>query len=106
MSDVPGPVMYREVPPGPKTTHGLSKWLSDRPEAALEKYHEYLAHLANTGSNPDLADPLTLGGTAEFNVKQRWKSWLNKKSWSSKILAFLAILKRSHASGIIPVSIT
>ena len=79
VSDVPGLEMYREVPPGPRTTHGLSKWLSDRPEAALEKYHEYLAHLANTGSNPDLADPLTLGGTAEFNVKQRWKSWLNKK---------------------------
>ena len=79
VSDVPGLDMYRKIPAGPRSKHGLPKYLSDRPEAALEKFHEFLAHVANTGSNPDLADPLTLGGTCDFNTKCRWRAWLNDK---------------------------
>ena len=65
---------YKEIPCGPRTTHGLSKWKTDRPESPLEKFHEILAHFANSGMKPELADALTLGGTCEYNVKQRYKS--------------------------------
>jgi hypothetical protein len=78
-SDVPGMDMCQEIPPGPRSTHGLSKWKSDRPESALEKFHELLAHYGNLGTNKKLADILTLGGTTEFNCKMRWKFGINKK---------------------------
>jgi hypothetical protein len=77
--DPPNMAMYREIPPGKRSTHQLSKWLSNRPESGLEKFHELLAHLANTGCGKVLADALTLGGTANHNVKARWKEQVNKK---------------------------
>ena len=70
-------VVYTEIPPGPKSTHGLSKWQSNRPESPLEKFHELLAHFANSGTNCRLADALTLRGTAEWNVVCRWKQHIN-----------------------------
>ena len=45
-----------KAPEGSK--HGLSKWLSNCPESSLEKFHESLAHFANTGSVQKLADAL------------------------------------------------
>jgi hypothetical protein len=78
-SDPPNMEMYKEIPPGPMSTHNLPKWQSLRAESALEKFHEFLAHLANTGTNKDLADTLTLGGTAKNNVKCRWKHHVNQK---------------------------
>jgi hypothetical protein len=66
--------MYQQIPPGPRSTHGLSKWKCDRPESLLEKFHELMAHFGNTGIEKELADTLTLGGTTEYNVKQRWKA--------------------------------
>jgi hypothetical protein len=75
VSDVLNLAMYQRIPPGPRSTHGLSKWKCDRPESpALEKFHELMAHFGNTGMEKELADTLTLGGTAEYNVKQRWKA--------------------------------
>lgn len=74
VSDSPDGQYYQEIPCGPRTTHGLSKWKTDRPESPLEKFHEILAHFANSGMKPELADALTLGGTCEYNVKQRYKS--------------------------------
>ena len=74
VSDNPDGHYYQEIPPGPRTTHGLSKWKTDRPESPLEKFHEILAHFANSGMKPELADALTLGGTCEYNVKQRYKN--------------------------------
>ncbi len=35
-----------------------------------------MAHFGNTGMEKELADTLTLGGTTEYNVKQRWKATL------------------------------
>ena len=70
--------MYRKIPAGKRSTHQLPKWLSNRPESGLEKFHEHLAHLANTGSGKSLADALTMGGTADHNVKARWKEQVNK----------------------------
>jgi hypothetical protein len=58
--------MYKEIPPGPMSTYNLPKWQSLRAESALEKFHEFLAHLTNTGTNKDLADTLTLGGAAKI----------------------------------------
>ena len=51
--------------------HQLPKWQSNRPESGLEKFTEFLAHLANTGSGKELADSLSVGGTADHNVKAR-----------------------------------
>jgi hypothetical protein len=82
-SDHPGVQMYTRIPPGPRSTHGLSKWHSDRPESPLEKFHELLAHFANTRTNPDLADGLSLGGTTEYNVKCRWKAHVNNRKIES-----------------------
>lgn len=88
VSDLEGHIYYQEIPAGPQSTHGLSRWRSDRPESPLEKFHEILAHFANSGMKAELADALMLGGTCEYNVKQRFKSWLEESqrkgqsSWS------------------------
>ena len=37
IGDKPTVESYKEVPAGPRSTHGLSKWVSQRPESALEK---------------------------------------------------------------------
>jgi hypothetical protein len=71
--------MYRKIPAGKRSSHQLPKWQSNRPESGLEKFHEHLAHLANTGSGKELADALTLGGTADYNVKARWREHVNQK---------------------------
>jgi hypothetical protein len=70
---------YEEIPPGPRSTHGLSKWRSNRPESQLEGDHLDLAHYANGGMRKELADALTLGGVCEGNVKKRWRYASNKK---------------------------
>jgi hypothetical protein len=79
VSDPVGVPMYTKIPPGPRSLHNLPKWKSNRPESLLEKFHELLAHLANTGTNPALADAITLRGTAEHNVRCRWKMFVNNK---------------------------
>jgi hypothetical protein len=79
VQDPPNMKMYKKIPAGKRSTHQLPKWLSNRPESGLEKFHEFLAHLANTGSGSVLADALTLGGTANHNVKARWKEQVNKQ---------------------------
>ena len=71
--------MYRKIPAGKRSTHQLPKWQSNRPESGLEKFHEFLAHLANTGSGNELADSLTVGGTADHNVKARWREKVNEQ---------------------------
>jgi hypothetical protein len=76
--------MYRKIPAGKRSTHQLPKWLSNRPESGLEKFHEFLAHLANTGSGFELADALTLGGTADHNVKARWREQVNENKLLGK----------------------
>jgi hypothetical protein len=68
-SDVPGMDMYQEILPGPRSTHGLSKWKCDRPKSPLEKLLELLAHFGNSGMNKGLSDSLTLGDTTEFDCK-------------------------------------
>jgi hypothetical protein len=78
-SDVPNLNMYQEIPPGPRSTHGLSKWKCDRPESPLEQFHGLLAHFANSGTNKRLSDTVTLGGTTEFNCKMRWKAKINER---------------------------
>jgi len=65
-------VPYFEIPPSKNSTHGLSKWGSTRPESALEKFHELLAHFANGNCRPELADAIILRGAAEYNARQRW----------------------------------
>jgi hypothetical protein len=79
VEDPPNMELYRKIPAGTKSTHQLPKWLSNRPESGLEKFHEFLAHLANTGSGNKLADALTFGGTCDHNVKARWKEKVNEQ---------------------------
>ena len=70
--------MYTRIPPGPRSTHQLSKHLAERPESPLEKFHELLSHFGNTGTNPELADALCLRGATEYNVVCRYKAHINK----------------------------
>jgi hypothetical protein len=63
---------YQKIPAGPRTTHGLPKWRSNRSESALEKAHEAQAHYGNTGMKPELFDVITLRGVARTNVRRRW----------------------------------
>jgi hypothetical protein len=55
---------YRAEPPSSRSAHGLTKWVSNRPESSLEKFHELLANYANTGCRENLAEALVLQGTA------------------------------------------
>ena len=73
VSDVRDVESYARIDPGPGSRHNLPKWKSKRPESSLERVHGFLAHFGNTGMNKRLADTLTLGGAAEYNMKQRWK---------------------------------
>jgi hypothetical protein len=52
--------MHQEIPPGPRSTHGLWKWRCDRPESPLKKFHELLAHFGNSGMNKHPSDTLSL----------------------------------------------
>jgi hypothetical protein len=70
--------MHQKIPAAKRSLHQLPKWLSNRPESGLENFHEHLAHLANAGSGKELADALTLGGTADHNVRARWREHVNK----------------------------
>jgi hypothetical protein len=71
ITDHPAMNPYREIPPGPRSKHGLSTWLSKRPESHLENFHKSLAHFANTNMNPGLSDCLSIRGGAENNVAIR-----------------------------------
>jgi hypothetical protein len=82
--DPPGVKMYQKIPSGKRSTHKLPKWLSNRPESGLEKFHESLAHMANTGSGAGLADALTLAGTGDHNIKARWREFVNKQKLSGQ----------------------
>ena len=73
VSDVIDVESYERIDPGPGSRHNLPKWKSKRPESSLEQVHGFLAHFGNTGMNKQIADTLTLGGAAEYNLKQRWK---------------------------------
>ena len=84
VSDPPTQNMYKRIPPGPRSSHNLPKWKSTRPESNLEKFHERLAHLANTGCKPKLADAITLRGTAEYNVSCRWREFVNRRKLDGK----------------------
>jgi hypothetical protein len=64
-----GVEMYQEIKPGPRSTHGLSKWISSNPGPALESWHGRFANFWNTGMAAGLSDCLHLKRTAEGNVK-------------------------------------
>ena len=68
-----GVEMYREIRPGPRSTHNLSTYRSVNPEPMLESWHGRFAHMGNTGMNDMLADIIHLRGAAEGNVKVRHK---------------------------------
>jgi hypothetical protein len=78
--------MYTKIPAGPRSSHGLPKYESNRPESSLEKYHESMAHYANGGCSKELADGLIMAGTAAHNVRRRWKATLNNRKLQGKIV--------------------
>ena len=80
---------YHEIPAGPRSTHGLSKWKTCRPESHLEKFHELLAHFANSGMRAGLAVVLTLRGTCAWNVKCRWVETREKHQSTSNLPKYL-----------------
>ena len=65
--------MYVKIAPSPSSKHQLVEHISLRGESKLEGYHAALAHYANGGMRPELADCLNLMGTARHNVKIRFK---------------------------------
>jgi hypothetical protein len=73
IQDAQGVEVYRKIPPGPRSKHGLTTYLSLRPESKLEKNHDDYKHYANTGMRAELADILTLQGMVEKNVVIRWR---------------------------------
>jgi hypothetical protein len=85
-SDVLGMDMHQEIPPGPRSTHGLSKWRCDRPESPLKTFHELLAHFGNSGMNKHPSDTLTLGGATEFNIRMRLKAKMNKRKLDGEMV--------------------
>lgn len=85
-SDVPGLQMYQEVPAGSLSSHGLSKFYSNRPESHLEQFHQWLAHYANTNSAPEFSDPINLGSIADHNIKARWKYNIKEKKLAGQIV--------------------
>jgi hypothetical protein len=88
-SDVPGMEMCQQILPGPRLTHGLSKWKCDRPGSPLEKFHELLAHFGNFCMTKTLADTLMLGGTTQFNIRMRWKATINNRKLGGEIVDIL-----------------
>jgi hypothetical protein len=84
--------MYAELPHGPRTTCGLSKYLSHCPESTLEKFHEAIAHFANTGMEPKLADCMgQLNITCSVDTESKSKSLVDVE----KLPMYPSILKRS-----------
>ena len=61
---------YERIDPGPGSRHNLPKWKSKCPESSLEQVHGFLAHFGNREMNKQIADTLTLGCAAEYNLKQ------------------------------------
>jgi hypothetical protein len=84
IQDPPDLEMYTEILPGPRTKHGISQWESKRLESKLEKFHEALAHFANTGMKPSLGDDLTLRGSTEDNTKIRFKLLVREERLKGK----------------------
>ena len=71
--------IYSPVPPTKDSTHNLTVWKTNRPESALEKFHERLAHFGNGAMRKEYADALIYRGTAEYNITCRWKQQNNKQ---------------------------
>jgi hypothetical protein len=87
MEDLDRIDMYRMVPAGKKSIHGLPRYRSNPPESGLEKFHELLAHMANTGSGKKLADAITLAGTGNHNCKARLKEHVNNQKTNEEDIA-------------------
>jgi hypothetical protein len=79
VSDPQDITMYKPIPAARNAKHKLPKWHSNRPESALEKFHEALATYANGGTGRELADVLTLSGTSDHNIRCRWKEHQNAR---------------------------
>lgn len=77
--DCEGAVVYTEVKAPANSKHGLSEWRSNRPESALEKFHELLAHFCNYGCKDEFANALLQRGWAEYNVVARHRHECMKK---------------------------
>jgi hypothetical protein len=67
------PDMYKKIEATPFSKHGLCKWIAEKGESSLEKFHHLLAHFANMGMRRILSDSLGLRGTARYNLKLDWK---------------------------------
>ena len=65
--------MYNEVETSKKDEHGCISYTSKRGESTLESFHDRVAHFANGGMRPSLADILNLRGTAQYNRTVRHK---------------------------------
>jgi hypothetical protein len=61
--------MYKQIEATPCSKHELCKWVAEKGESSLEKFHHLLAHFANQGMRRELPDSLGLWGTARYNLK-------------------------------------
>lgn len=77
--DCEAEIQYEEIPAPAGSKHGLSTFKSNRPESALEKFHELLAHYSNAGCGDEMADVLLQRGWAEHNVVARHRQMCQKK---------------------------
>jgi hypothetical protein len=82
VEDPPGVLMYQKIPPGKRSPHQLPKWQSNRPESGLEKFHELLAHMANTGSEKGLADGCPQSGR---NWQSQFEGKVQRRNQQKKV---------------------
>ena len=71
--------IYSPVAPKRDSSHNLTIWKTNRPESALEKFHEQLAHYGNGAMRKEYADALIYRGTAEYNIVCRHKQQNNQR---------------------------
>ena len=71
--------IYSPVAPKKDSSHNLTIWKTNRPESALEKFHEQLAHYGNGAMRKEYADALIYRGTAEYNIVCRHKQQNNQR---------------------------
>ena len=70
--------MCYEIKASPRSKHGLSMFISKRPESKLESFHDNLAHFGNCGMRDSLCDSFNLCGTVRYNLRIRHTMQLAK----------------------------
>eukprot|EP00980_Cylindrotheca_fusiformis_P023779 scaffold10972_cov59-Cylindrotheca_fusiformis.AAC.2 len=86
IQDPEGLEMYVSVPASKRSKLQLATFVSKKPESKLEAMHGQMAHYANCGMRPELADTLTLRGASEHNQCREFRIHSRSTTTSSMLL--------------------